>query len=124
MNIDLKNRILGNRFDIDLRSEGVINYDEYHSLCQALKELALEWRDTTLIDKEIAEDIFGTFIHVSGELWSMENSPVADEACRLVRELHFLIQQCFATPKTPDQALHAYNERLKLWGKDDLSKPQ
>src|SRR5688500_15184443 len=124
MNIELKNRILGNRFDIDLRSEGVINYDEYHRLCQALRELSLEWRDTTLIDKEVVEEIFSTFIHVSGKLWSMDNSPVAEEACKLVRELHSLISQCFATPQTPDQALDAYNERLKLWGKADLSEPQ
>jgi len=118
MKEQLKNRILGNRFSLDLRCKGIINHDEFHALSQALQELSVEWQKETCIDKDVMEDIFFDFISISGELWSVENTPLAKEKRNIVLTLDRLIRQCLSTPRSPEQAMAAYNQRLKLWGEE------
>ena len=58
MNEKLKAKILNSRFIDLLRTEMVIDQNEYRPLCEALKELAEAWGGISYIDKEIVQDLY------------------------------------------------------------------
>ena len=58
MNSELKKTILNNKFVELLRSEIVIDQNEYQPLCDALKDLANEWVGTSFIDKELVQELY------------------------------------------------------------------
>jgi hypothetical protein len=58
MNDKLKTKILRSKFVDRLRTEMVIDQNEYQPLCEALKELAVEWRGVSYIDKDVAQDLY------------------------------------------------------------------
>jgi hypothetical protein len=55
---DLNKGLLENQFLIKLRTELVIDEHDYEALCVGLVEVARQWKDSTLVDKELAQLIY------------------------------------------------------------------
>ena len=58
MNEALKTKILNNKFVELLRTETVIDQNEYQPLCEALKDLAKAWKGASSIDKVLMQDLY------------------------------------------------------------------
>ena len=117
---ELRNKIMGNRFLLEVRGSGIINLDEYSALCEALNELAVEWRNAEQIDKEIAEELFDQYLHIWGELGSLDKTPSAEAARKIVYNIDRLIRECFKTERTKEQIKQEIQDRFKLWGEEHL----
>lgn len=54
MNIMLKEKIKNNKFIDEVLTKMRIDEQQYQELCNLLKELATEWQNNQVIDKELA----------------------------------------------------------------------
>jgi hypothetical protein len=55
---ELKRQILQNEFVYRLRREKIADHQAYECLCNALRELAVDWRDASVVDKEVVDVLY------------------------------------------------------------------
>ena len=114
MDEKLKQRLLSNDFVVKIRGSFEVDEESYESLCAALRDLAKEWRDKPLIDKEVMQTIYGAdksalaMIHTIGDT----NPDLTDRLEAMAIELDGLILQCLSTPMSVEEL----EKRMKLWG--------
>ena len=97
--MDTKKAILSNSFLERLRTEMVVDREEYSRLCEALRELAREWRGRTLVDKEIAQDLYvlAPVAKSVADSIRAHNGDRASEIYELAVELDALVLECLST---------------------------
>ena len=101
--MDLKTRIMRNKFVERLRMELVIDENEYELLCKALKELAQEWQSKNSIDKELAGDLY-VLVPIARNMAedvarARGGLAVKHKVEEMATELDALVIECFQTPK-------------------------
>jgi len=99
MNTALKTKILNNRFVERLRTEMVIDQNEYRPLCEALKDLANAWKGVPYIDKELMQDLYVLPQITRNVAQSLvEHQPeMAQKMEEMVLELDALILDCLTS---------------------------
>ena len=101
MNPDLKQLIVKNTFIDQVRNNMHIDESEYEKLCTALQNLALEWREDKLIDKELVLLLYSMPLMIRNIFLSFSDlgPPLPETANRLEDiwvELDDLVTQCFS----------------------------
>lgn len=99
MNEKLKTKILNNKFVDKLRTEMVIDPNEYNALCQALKDLADEWKGVSHVDREVVQDLYvlPKITKSVGESLIQHQPWMAQEIEEMAIELDALILDCLAS---------------------------
>ncbi|HOJ78582.1 MAG TPA: hypothetical protein PLZ08_10880 [Bacillota bacterium] len=99
MNLILKEKIKNNKFIDEVLSKMRIDEQQYQELCNLLKELATEWQNNQVIDKELALYLYCTPQMIRNVFLSFKdkNGPLPEIAKRLEDiwvELDALVIEC------------------------------
>lgn len=93
----IKWAILDNEYIMKLRTEFVIDNEEYAKLCQSLRALAPLWQKETCIDKELMQELY---ILAPVILYQALRSEYPAEVNRQLWEMHdeidALVLECLA----------------------------
>jgi hypothetical protein len=93
---DLSTEILNNSYLEKLRTDLVIDKQEYERLCYSLRCLAKEWKWIRSIDKKIAQELYvlAPVTRNIAESVQEYNSKLAQEIAVLSLELDALVLEC------------------------------
>ncbi len=89
---DLKQRIFDNPFCNEVRDGEIPNSQKFDDLCQALVELAAQWKLKTMIDKDLVADLFSQYAVIYGNLLSYNDATQQER--EMVFKLESLICDC------------------------------
>ena len=96
----MKEEIINNHFVEKLRVSMEIDEEEYLRLCNALKCLAEEWKNTEYIDKEVVSYLYAIPLMVRNEFLSLKevskNNIFCDRLEDIWVELDDLVANCFS----------------------------
>jgi hypothetical protein len=96
--LTLKEAILANHFVEELRCNMRVDRDAYAHLCRQLKQLAEEWRGTSLIDKELMSEMYVLPIVTKGAADAVRSwdAKLAEEVDEMAIVLDGLVMECLS----------------------------
>ena len=98
MSRDFATEILNNNYLEKLRTELVVDKEEYEKLCDSLKCLAKEWKGAKSVDKRIIQELYvlAPVTRNMAESVKEYNNKLAQEIETLSLELGALVLECLA----------------------------
>ena len=95
---DLKQEILQNKFIEKLRNELVVDTGAFESLCRSLRNLELEWKGVSTIDKALAQELYvlATVTQNMSTVLAGTQPDIARELTKAAIELDALVINCLS----------------------------